>query len=70
MKKVNEKWLGIPIIVMSGYPTNGTIKAAADLGAAAFIAKPSTPDELLETFRSVLQKEKNNEKKESLGNWR
>ena len=68
MKKVNEKWPGIPIIVMSGYPTNGTIKAAADLGAAAFIAKPFTPDELLETFRSVLQKEKNHEKKESLGN--
>jgi len=68
MEKVNEKWPGIPIIVMSGYPTNGTVKAVADLGAAAFIAKPFTPDELLETVKSVLQKEKNHEKKESPGN--
>jgi DNA-binding NtrC family response regulator len=68
MEKVNEKWPGIPIIVMSGYPTNGTVKAVAELGAAAFIAKPFTPDELLETVKSVLQKEKNHEKKESPGN--
>lgn len=68
MENVNEKWPGIPIIVMSGYPTNGTVKAVADLGAAAFIAKPFTPDELLETVKSVLQKEKNHEKKESPGN--
>jgi len=68
MKKVNEKWPELPVIVMSGYPTNGTVKAVADLGAAAFIAKPFTPDELLETVKSVLQKEKNHGKKESLGN--
>jgi len=68
MEKVNEKWPGIPIIVMSGYPTNGTVKAVADLGAVAFIAKPFTPDELLETVKSVLQKEKYHEKKESPGN--
>lgn len=67
MKKVNEKWPGIPIIVMSGYPTNGTVEAAAELGAAIFIAKPFTPDELLETVKSVLQKEKDHGKKESLG---
>jgi len=68
MKKVNEKWPELPVIVMSGYPTNETIKAAADLGSATFIAKPFTPDELLETVKSVLQKEKNHGKKESLGN--
>jgi DNA-binding NtrC family response regulator len=68
MKKVNEQWPGIPIIVMSGYPTDETVRAAADLGAATFIAKPFTPDELLETVRSVLQKEKNHGKKESPGN--
>ena len=67
MKKVKEKWPAIPVIVMSGYPTDSTVKAAADLGAATFIAKPFTPDELLETVRSVLQKEKNHGKKESIG---
>jgi DNA-binding response OmpR family regulator len=54
MKKVREKWPAIPIIVMSGYPTEDTVKAAADLGAAAFIAKPFTPDELIETVRFVI----------------
>jgi len=68
MGKVKEKWPGIPVIVMSGYPTDGTVKTAAEIGAATFIAKPFTPDELLETVRSVLQKEKNHGKKESIGN--
>jgi len=67
MEKVKTRWPEIPIIVMSGYPVDGTIKAAADLGAATFIAKPFTPDELLETVESILQKEKNHGKKESSG---
>ena len=66
MKKVNERWPGIPIIVMSGYPTNGTIKAAADLGAATFIAKPFTPDELLETVGSSCKRRRIMEKKKVL----
>ena len=67
MKKVKAKWPAIPIIVMSGYPVDGTIKTAAELGAATFIAKPFTPDELLETVGLILQKEKNHAKKESIG---
>jgi DNA-binding NtrC family response regulator len=67
MKKVKEKWPAIPVIVMSGYPIDSTVKTAADLGAATFIAKPFTPDELLETVGAVLQKEKNHGKKESIG---
>jgi DNA-binding response OmpR family regulator len=39
---------------MSGYSTEETIKSAADLGSATFIAKPFTPDELVKTVRSVL----------------
>jgi DNA-binding NtrC family response regulator len=54
MKKVKEKSPGMPIIVMSGYSTEETIKSAADLGSATFIAKPFTPDELVKTVRSVL----------------
>jgi len=67
MKKVKAKWPAIPIIVMSGYPVDGTVKTAAELGAATFIAKPFTPDELLETVGCILQKEKNHGKKESIG---
>ena len=64
MQKVKEKWPDVPIIVMSGYPTPDTITDGAKMGAAAFIAKPFTPDELLETIRQVIQKEDNHEKKQ------
>lgn len=57
MQKVNEKGLNLKIIVMSGYPTIETIKKAEFFGAAAFIAKPFTPEELLETVLSVAGKE-------------
>jgi len=53
MRKVREKGPRIPIIVMSGYATSETIKEAEGLGAAIFLPKPFTPDELAETLRSV-----------------
>lgn len=53
MRRVKERRPGIPIIVMSGYPTQETISKAEDLGAAIFLPKPFTPDELAETLRSV-----------------
>jgi len=63
MREVKKKWPDIPIIVMSGYPTTNTIEEAVKMEAAAFVAKPFTPDELLETIRQVIQKEKNHETK-------
>jgi DNA-binding NtrC family response regulator len=68
MKKVKEKWPRLPVIVMSGYPTAETIQTAEQLGAVTFIAKPFTPDELLETVRSVLAKGETHEQKERIGN--
>ena len=63
MREVKERWPDVPIIVMSGYPTPDTITDGAKMGADAFIAKPFTPDELLETIRQVIQKEDNHGKK-------
>jgi DNA-binding NtrC family response regulator len=37
---------GLPILVMSGYPTPETIASGQKLGATHFIAKPFTPGEL------------------------
>ena len=54
MRRVKEKRPGIPIIVMSGYATSETIKEAEDLGAATFLPKPFTPDELADTIKAVL----------------
>jgi DNA-binding NtrC family response regulator len=53
MRMVRKKRPGIPIIVMSGYATGETIKEAEGLGAAIFLPKPFTPDELADTLRSV-----------------
>jgi DNA-binding NtrC family response regulator len=53
MRKVREKRPGIPIVVMSGYATSETIKEAEGLGAAVFLPKPFTPDELTDTLRSI-----------------
>jgi len=54
MQQVKEKWPDIPIIVMTGYPTTETIIEAEKFGASRFIAKPFTPDELLEAVRQVI----------------
>lgn len=54
MRRVKEMRPGIPIIVMSGYATSETIKEAEDLGAATFLPKPFTPDELADTIKTVL----------------
>ncbi len=56
MRAVKKQWPEIPIVVMSGYPTPETITEGLKLGAEEFIAKPFTPDELLEIVREVLQK--------------
>jgi DNA-binding NtrC family response regulator len=68
MRKVKEKWPAVPIIVMSGYPTPETIAEGLQLGAAKFIAKPFTPDELFETVHQILQEEKSHETKKGSGN--
>ena len=59
MRIVKARRPDLPIIVMSGYPTQETIQTAGSLGAAHFIAKPFTPDELLSIVFSVPEVKKN-----------
>jgi DNA-binding NtrC family response regulator len=56
MREIKKNWPGIPIIVMSGYPTPETIADVLKLGASQFIPKPFRPDELTKVVRQVLQK--------------
>ena len=56
MRQVKAKHPELPIIIMSGYPTDETVENAATFGAATFIAKPFTPGELLDTVLSVARK--------------
>ena len=57
MQEVRKKCADVPIIVMSGYSTIEAIAHAANMGAATFIPKPFTPDELIETVRRVIEKD-------------
>lgn len=56
MQEIKKRWRQIPIVVMSGYPTPETIADGVKMGADRFIAKPFTPDELLEIVHQVVQK--------------
>jgi len=56
-REVREKWPEVPIVVISGYPTPGTILDGLESGAACFLAKPFAPDELVEAVRETLEKE-------------
>jgi len=68
MREVKKQWPEMPLIVMSGYPTPETIAEGLRLGAAKFIAKPFTPDELFEAVHQVLQEEKSHETPKGSGN--
>jgi DNA-binding NtrC family response regulator len=57
LRKIREQWPGLPSILMSGYPTRETIADGFQGGAAKFIAKPFTPDELLAMIRRVIEEE-------------
>jgi len=57
MGQIRKKWMHIPVIVMTGYPTTETIAEAAKMGASTLISKPFTPDELVETVRRVIKNE-------------
>jgi DNA-binding NtrC family response regulator len=65
IRKVKEKDISIPILVMSGYPTSETIDTSITGGAAAFIPKPFTPDELLNTIKNIVKGESNGQKEDS-----
>lgn len=55
MREVKKDLPGIPIVVMSGYPTPETIADVMKAGATHFIPKPFRPDELTNLIRQVLE---------------
>lgn len=66
LKEMKEKWPGIPVVIMSGYATHETMEEVAKTGAAAFLAKPFTPDELAQAVSQIIMKERSHEYKKSL----
>ncbi|MFZ1985712.1 MAG: response regulator [Desulfatitalea sp.] len=70
MQRVKANHPELPIIVMSGYPTEETVENAAMRGAATFIAKPFTPEELLDKVLSVAGKGKSHDAEEDISHRR
>lgn len=48
--EIKKMAIHIPIMVMTGYSTLNTIKEVSNMGIEQFIAKPFTPDELVEAI--------------------
>jgi DNA-binding NtrC family response regulator len=56
MDVLRDRGEQIPMVVMSGYQTDDAMKDATRRGAAFFIPKPFTPDELLNAVWSAVRK--------------
>lgn len=57
MREIKKEWPDKPIILMSGYDTTQTVEEALEMGAATFVPKPFTPDELLDAIHKVMGKQ-------------
>jgi DNA-binding NtrC family response regulator len=67
MGEVKRRRPDATMIAMSGYYTAETIAAGEKMGAAAFLAKPFTPDELVQAVSRVMQKDGRHETDKSPG---
>jgi DNA-binding NtrC family response regulator len=59
-----DTWPELPVVVMSGYPTPKTITDGLERGAACFIPKPFTPDELISVVHKALKRSTQYEKEQ------
>jgi DNA-binding response OmpR family regulator len=50
----------IPILVISGYSTEETIRHSLSTGAEKYIPKPFTPEELINAINNILNNHKEN----------
>ena len=66
IQEIKKRLPEVPIIAMSGFPVAETIADGLKLGAR-FIAKPFTPDELLDSVREALRKGQGHEGDQSSG---
>jgi two-component system chemotaxis response regulator CheY len=52
--KKDSRFSSIPIIMLTSESDNNKVKMATDAGAAAYVKKPFTQDELLENIKLVI----------------
>lgn len=56
LRRVREKWPGIPVVMMSGHGTIATAVRATQLGAFDFIEKPLSADKVFLTLDHALER--------------
>lgn len=54
LEHLRETHIRIPVIMMSGRAGEAAMEAAARLGAAEYLAKPFTPDEITQAVKRCL----------------
>lgn len=53
MAVLARKWPAVPIIILSADDTDGTVRAATQRGAAAFVSKAATAEHILQVLLEV-----------------
>ncbi len=53
-ERLREKKPDMPVVLMTGYPSVPNAVAAIKLGAAAYVTKPFTPEEITQAVRKIL----------------
>lgn len=66
IRQAREIQPAIPIIMMTGYLTSRTMEKNRRYGADNYIAKPFTPDELIDAVRKTTIRHKEEETNESI----
>jgi len=63
VKELDQRTPGSAVVMISGYPTVGRATEAMKLGAVDYVAKPFTPEEILDTVKKAMQHKLTQEKK-------
>ena len=58
LKTIKERWPESEVVIITGYPSIETAKEAVRLGAYNYLAKPVSPDEVVEAANGAMVKKK------------
>ncbi|MDH3596019.1 MAG: response regulator [Rhodospirillales bacterium] len=58
LKTIKERWPESEVVIITGYPSIETAKEAVRLGAYNYLAKPVSPDEIVEVANGALMQKK------------
>lgn len=58
LKTIKERWPESEVVIITGYPTIETAKEAVRLGAYNYLAKPLSPNDVVEAANGAMMKKK------------